>query len=63
VNTVVEEPKTKASEQITSHDIQIRQAAASAIPQSLKPENTSNQPKENRHASCLESAALFLGRG
>ena len=65
MRTVVEEPKTKASEQITSHDIKIRQEADRAIatPRSLEPENTKRQPKENRHESCLELAALFLGRG
>lgn|GEM_PF-5884141 len=65
MNTVVEEPKSKASEKTTSHDIKIRQEAARAIatPRSFKLENTSSQPKENGHESCLELAALFLGRG
>lgn len=65
MNTVVEEPKTKAIERTTSHDIKITQEAARAVAasRSLKPENTSSQPKDNGHASCLELAALFLGRG
>lgn len=63
MNTVVEEPKIKATEQTISRDIKIQQQAATAVAttRSLKPENTNT--KDDGHASCLELAALFLGRG
>jgi hypothetical protein len=63
VNTVIEEPKAKASGQASSRDAKIRQQAAEIVPAKgpMKSENTV-QPKDC-YESCLDLSALFLGRG
>jgi hypothetical protein len=64
VNILVEEPKTKVSEQETSHNQKIQHQAAKVIP-AVDPAKQANAVRatEDCYESCLDLSALFLGRG
>jgi hypothetical protein len=64
VNTLVEEPKTKVTEQETLRSRKIQPQAAKIIP-AVDPTKLASaiRSTDDCYESCLDLSALFLGRG